>query len=283
MGRLIRGFSRFWRAVVSVITLQFIKGAKRIEEDSDIVGMEYDNIIKEDRKRAKKVKDAVGGLIAQQEGCIISVERISKQIGELAEERDGALALAQERMKVLKTEGKTDDEVLQDGEVMQYQSAYADAASTVSEKEARIKDLKGRAESLEVTISEYIVQAQEIARRAEELSSEKYEAMASIEANRQLNEINELVAGISTSGSGERLARVRQVTAEAEGKARAAARVAGTDQKFQKAKLRAAAKKHVQNKDFLAGMGIKTETAKPAVPSRKAPKAKADKAPELTE
>lgn len=285
MGRLIRGFSRFWRAVVSVITLQFIKGAKKIEEDSDIVGMEYDDIIRADKIRARKITEAVGGLIAQQEQCITKAERISKNIGEFVEERDGALALAQERMKALKVNGKTDDEVLQDGEVRQYQSAYTDAASTIVEKEARIKDFEIRAENLQVSIDEYVVQAQEVTRRADKMSSEKYEAMASIEASQQLKEINELVAGISVSGTGERLARVRQITAEAEGKAKAAARVAGTDQKFQRAKLRAAAKRHVQNKDFLAGMGIKTETATPAKPaaSKEAPKAKVDKTPELTE
>ncbi len=272
MSRLTNNIGRFFTALGSILSLGFLRRAERIERNPEVVGMEYDDIIKEKKTAAVGIKNAVGALIAQQETSNATVERIKDEIEILVEERDGALALAQERMKELRAGGMADADAINDGEVQQYQAAYADAASTIAEKEKRIIDLVGQVESLQGTIDQYTVQAQQLAREVERLGAEKQETQASMLANKELNSINEMLAGIALDGTGERLQRVRQIRAETEGRAKAAARIAGTEQKVQSAKLRAAAKLKVANKDFLAGLGIKAPAeSTAAAPSAEKP------------
>jgi len=153
-----------------------------------------------------------------------------------------------------------------------------DASSTFTEKQQRIADLEQQVKDLQVSIDQYVVQAQEVAREVEKLRSEKHETVASMEASQNIDRINEALAGISTSGIDDRLNEIRRRRDENIGRAKASARVAGTDVSLQRAKLRKAARAHVHTKDFLEAAGMAPEKV---VTEEKAPEVPAeDKLPE---
>lgn len=261
MGRVGNGFGRFFRAIASVITLGLVKFSEPIERKPEVVGLDYDEVIREKAKAAQLVKNAVGDLIAQQEMKKQKLEVLTKEIVALEQEKAGAQALARERVEALRAQGLGDAAIMQDGEVTQYQAAYTDVSSTLEEKKARVKDLEGDVENLQASIDQNVAQAQSLAREVETLRSEKHEAIASIAAAQQIDQINEALAGIATSGADDTLARLRRQRAEAEGRARAGTRVAGTDVNLQREKLRKAAVRHTQNSEFLKGIGLGGEAA----------------------
>ncbi|MBN1766599.1 MAG: hypothetical protein JW860_15195 [Sedimentisphaerales bacterium] len=266
MGRLVHGVRRAFRAIASVLTLGLVKFSEPIERNPEVVGLDYDEVIREKAKAAQLVKNAVGDLMAQQEMKKQKIETLTKEVVELEQEKAGAQALAKEQVDMLKAQGKSTDDIMQDGEVVQLQAAYNDASSTLEEKKARIVDLEADMETLKASIDQNIAQAQKLAREVETLRSEKHEAVASIAAAQQIDKINESLSGIATSGTDDTLARLRRQRNEAEGRARAATRVAGTDVSLQREKLRKAAIKYTQNTEFLKGIGI--ERSKPEEPEK---------------
>lgn len=271
MSRLSRGFGRFFRAIASVVTLGLVKFSEPIERNPEVVGLDYDQVIQEKAKAAQLVKNAVGDLIAQQEMKKQKIEALTKEIVELEQEKAGAQALAKERVDTLRAQGKPDADIMADGEVIQYQAAFTDASSTLGEKKARINDLESDMETLKGAIDQNIAQAQNLSREVEKLRSEKHEAVASIAAAQQIDKINEALAGISTSGSDETLQRLRRQRSEAEGRAKAATRLAGADMTVQREKLRKAAIRHTQNADFLQGIGLSSTPAQAETPASETP------------
>ena len=113
------------------------------------------------------------------------------------------------------------------------------------------------------------VQAQGLSSEVQRLQSEKHEAVADVTISRMMDEINSVAAGISSSGADEKLAQLRQRRAEAKGRAQAASVIAGTDANLQRDKLRAAAQKHVQNSEFVKGLGL-AQPVQAAAPAAKA-------------
>ncbi len=271
-----RSIGRFFRAVIRVISLGFIKMAEPIERSPEMVGLQYEEIIVKKAKAAKQVKDAIGGLMAQQETAKQKLQTVTREIEELEDEKAGAQALAEKRAGGMRAAGKTDEDIMTDTEVMQYQAAFTDASSTIAEKQHRAADLEGQVKQMQATIDDYILQVQTMAREVEKLRSERHEAVADMAASQRFDEINEALAGISTSGVENELANLRRRRQEAKGKAKASARVAGVDMSVQRQKLRAAARQSVHSTEFLQGIGLgqkEKPSAEPPAAAKEAAKA----------
>jgi phage shock protein A len=256
MGRLTRSIGRFFNGVINLITLRFIWASKKIEDNPEVVGLEYDEIIRGKAGAAQRVKNAVGGLIANQEQWGARLASLTDEIENLEQEKAGAQALAEGRVKALRAQGMSDANILKDPEVMQYQAAFADCASTIEEKRARAQDLEKQIQDIQGTVEEYVVQLQNMQRDLQQLRAERHEAVADMQISLQFDSINEALAGISTEGTENRLVELRRRRSEARGKARASSRLAGTDVSLQRQKLREAARQRVGNREFLNAIGI---------------------------
>ena len=64
MSRIGHGIGRALRAIASVITLGLVKFSEPIERNPEVVGLDYDEVIKQKDKAAQLVTNAVGDLIA---------------------------------------------------------------------------------------------------------------------------------------------------------------------------------------------------------------------------
>jgi phage shock protein A len=162
------------------------------------------------------------------------------------------------------------EDALKDEEFLSYQSAYNDATSTLSAKEENLADLEARVESMQQSVTDYTLQAQELAREVDQLRSERHEAEADARLSKEFDSINESLAGISTSGADHDLVELRRDVAKSRGRAKASAKIAKVDVSTQRAKLREAARSKVSNKEFLKSIGVETTPTKitPSSPSK---------------
>lgn len=258
-----RAFGRLFRNILSVITFGLVKVSEPIESHPQIVGIRYDEVIQEKADAAKRIKNAIGGLMARQAEAEEKLKQVTAEIEELEDVKAGAQALAREQVEKMQGAGKSSDEILRDAEVVQLQAAYSDAGSTIEEKKARAKDLEDQIHSLQESVDRYVLDAQDLMREVEKLQAEKHETVASMEAARQIEQMNEAMAGISSGGADETLAELRKRRAEAEGRAKAAQAISSTDVTRQRQKLRDAARQHVHNKEFISALGL-GESAAPS-------------------
>jgi len=260
---------RFFKAIVTVISFGFIKFAEPVERNPMYMGLQYDDVIDQKRNTLKQIKDAIGGLIGNKSLQEQQLRDLTKQIEDLEQERAGAQALGADKAKKLQAQGKSADDILKDPEVMQYQAAYNDASTTLEAKRSHTADLESQIKLLDDNVNNYVLQAQSLSSEVQRLQSEKHEAVADVTISRMMDDINSVAAGISSSGADDKLAQLRQRRAEAKGRAQAASVIAGTDANLQREKLRAAAQKHVQNSEFVSGLGLAQPSA-PAAPVSKA-------------
>lgn len=288
MGQFSRSLGRLIRGIIRTISFGLIKMAEPLEQRPEMIGMRYEDVIAQKAKAAQGLKNSIGSIIAEEEILRARAKTIAKSIKELAQEKDGAGVLAEERFKLLLSQGKTQEEALEDPELKEYQSAFNDASSTIVAKDENLKDILQRAEELKKTSNNFVIQAQELAREIEKLRSERHEAEAEARLAQASDAINEALAGISTSGADNELAEIRRDVAAIKGRAKASARIAETDIGVQRQKLREAAKGKVANVEFLKVIGAKVKlgTAPQPVATEKTseePPQTAKETPQLTE
>lgn len=246
--------SRFIRGLVNLVTLRFLWASRKIEDSRGMMGLKYDQIIEKYSKDAKEVQDAIGGLEANKQECMLKMDALTKEIEELENEMAGAQALAEGKVKQLMEAGKTEQEAFADGEVQQWEAHYQDAESTVIEKKTRFAEYELRVGQLEESVNNYVIQAQRMVRDIGKLRQEKHEAIADVRISQQMEAINSRLSGLSTGQSDDQLRELRDRVAQAKGKASAAQKVAGTDMALQREKLRRAAQAKVSSSSFRKGI-----------------------------
>ena len=284
MGQLSRSFGRFIRGVLRIISFGFIKLAEPLEKSPEMIGMRYEEVIADKAKTARKLKDAIGAIMAEEEIIRARAGTIADELEELKQDRDGAQAFAKERFEALIASGVNQEEALKDSELQDYQSSYNDAVSTIGAKEGNLNDLEAQADRLKQRGDDYIIQAKELSREVSRLRAERHEAEADARLAKEFDSINEALAGISDSGADHKLVELRRDVAQVKGRAKASARIAEVDVSSQRAKLRAKAKATVANAEFLKAIGAKTEAPKtPATPEKAKPSTEVPKTekPEL--
>ena len=257
---------RFFRALFYYVSGQFIWGAKSLERNPHVIEARYDSVIGKYRQRLAVVKDAVGGIVALREQRKMDLERLGEQQKELQETLEGAEALAADRAKKLKAQGKTDAEVQDDAEFKQYSSAYADAESSLQGVVASIDRVQRDIEKYEQQASDHVIQLQQMQREGKRIEGEKYETLVDVSMATQEREINDMVSGFATDGTAKELQSLRELRTKARGDAEVSRRLSGADANLQAAKLRAAAQSARAGSRLAAklGLGVQASAEAPA-------------------
>ena len=257
--------ARFARGLVNLVTLRFLWASRKVEDSRGMMGLQYDQIIEKYAKDAKEVQDAIGGLEANKQECMLKMNALTKEIEELENEMAGAQALTEDKVKQLMQAGKTQEEAFTDGEVRQWESHFQDAESTVMEKKTRFAEYEQQVKQLEESVDNYVLQAQRMVRDIEKLRQEKHEAIADVRISQQMEAINSRLSGLSTGQTDDQLRELRDRVNQSKGRATAAQKVAGTDMALQREKLRKAAQAKVSSSSFRKGISLpKKETQEPA-------------------
>jgi phage shock protein A len=267
---------RYFRAFGYLITGRIDSARMALSANPYVVQATYDNIISEKRKRVQQYKDAVAGMIAQEEKKKAELKRQSDETAKLKNLRDGAAAMAK---KVVERHGGDVEAVKGDPEYLKCQAAFKDFSSTLHEKENRCAGLETDIKTLDENISGHKVQLQSLLRELDQVSQEKHEAVADILTAKEEKELADMITGISEDKTSKELQEMRDLRTKTKAGARISREMAGVDTKHSEAEFLEYAAKNQADSEFdkLIGLAkeqpVKAEEKKDTAEKTKLPEA----------
>ena len=252
---------RWFKAIGYLLTGQIDSARRVIDQNPHVVRAKYDQIVRDKVNQIHTYKQAVAGLIAQQENKMAKVKTLSDEVGNLERLKAGALAKAKQTVEALTKAGKTKEEIHQHEDYMKCLAAYNDFSATLAEKQDHITDLEKDIAGYAKTIGEHKVQLQQLLRDVEKIKAEAADTVADVITAKQERDLADMLSGIAKDGSAEELQRLRQMRQELRAEARISKEMAGTDTKAQEAEFLDYARKTSASSEFdaLVGLAEKTE------------------------
>ncbi|MHC5053979.1 MAG: PspA/IM30 family protein [Planctomycetota bacterium] len=267
---MFRAIGRWLKAVGYLFTGRIDAARRALDTNPHVVRAKYEDIIREKTDRIQQYKQAVAGLIAQQENKMAKVKALTEEVGRLERLKAGALAKAKQSVEKLQKAGKSKDEIQTDVDYQKCLSAFNDFSSTLGEKQDRIAELEHDIEDYHKRIGEHKVQLQQLLREIDGLKSEAADAVADMITAKQEKEIGDTLAGIAKDGTAEELQRMRQLRQEVKAEAKISKELSGVESKAQEAEFLEYARTSSANSEFdaLVGLGEEKESATPSRESR---------------
>lgn len=268
---MFRAIGRWFKAIGYLLTGQIDSARRVLDTNPHVVRAKYDTIIRDKVARIQTYKQAVAGLIAQQENKMAVVKRLTEEVQNLERLKAGALAKAKQTVEKLKAAGKTDEEVKTDEDYKRCLAAYNDFSATLAEKQNHITDNEQDIEGYRKTIGDHKIQLQQLLREVDKIKAEAHDAVADIITAKQEKDIADMLAGIAQDGTAQELQNLRQLRQEVRAEARVSKELAGTDTKAQEAEFLEYARTSQSNAEFdnLIGLGTPAES-KPAAKTKDA-------------
>ena len=256
---MFSAIGRWLKATGYLLTGRIDAARRTLDTNPYVVRAKYDEIIADKTTRIQQYKQAVAGLIAQQENKMSKVKKATEDVERLERLKAGALAKAKERVSQLQKEGKAKEDIQTDEEYMKCLSAFNDFTSTLAEKQEIINELEGDITEYGNRIKEHKVQLQNLVRDIDKIRSEASEAVADFITAQQEKEISDALTGIAEDGTAEELAKMRQLRQEVKAEARISKELAGTETKAQEAEFLEYARTSVASSEFEALVGLAEE------------------------
>jgi phage shock protein A len=262
---MFRALTNWVKALGYLITGQIDSARRTLDTNPAVMGAKYDDIIKDKTNQIHTYKQAVAGLMAQQENKIQTAKSLTEDITKLERLKAGALAKAKKTLADLQASGMSTEDIQNHEDYKICQNAYHDFSSTESEKQVRVEEIEKDIEEYGKRISDHKVQLTSLVRDIEEIRVEKSDAVADVISATQETELNEMLAGISKDGTSEELQRMRQLRQEVKSEAKITREMAGTDTRAQEAEFMEYARQDQASSEFeaLLGLAEHTETGTP--------------------
>ncbi|MFP4382288.1 MAG: PspA/IM30 family protein [Candidatus Sumerlaeia bacterium] len=268
---MFKAIGRWFKAMGYLMTGRIDAARRALDTNPHVVRAKYDEIISEKTGRIQQYKQAVAGLIAQQENKVSKIKGLTGEVEKLERLKAGALAKAKQEVARLQSTGKSMEEIKLDEDYKKCLGAYNDFTSTLQEKQARIEELEQDVEDYGKRIGEHKVQLQHLVRDIEKIKSESHEAVADMITAQQEKEISDALSGIAEDGTALELQRMRELRQEVKAEARISKELAGTDAMAQEAEFLEYARQSTASDEFdaLVGLAEEKDTAPPAAPEKK--------------
>jgi len=174
---MFKAMGRWVKAILYLMTGQIDAARRTSDTNPHVMRAKYEEIIHEKLSRIQQYKQAVAGLIAQQEKKKHKIESLTDDVKRLEDLRSGALAKAKQTVKSLQSSGMSMEAIHADEDYMRCQTAFKDFSSTVSEKQDRITELEEDVTDYTKRIGEHKVQLQSLLRDIDDLKSEAADAV----------------------------------------------------------------------------------------------------------
>lgn len=230
---MFRAIGRWIKAVGYLLTGQVDSARRVLDTNPHVIRAKYDEIVREKISRIQQYKQAVAGLIAQEESKTAKIKQLSEEVANLERLKAGALAKAKQTVDKLQSAGKSKEAIHADENYKKCLAAYNDFSSTLAEKQERIEELENNVADYKKTIGEHEVQLQQLLREVEKVRSEAADTVAEVISAKQEKEIADTIAGIAEDGTAEELQSLRKMRQEVKAEARVAKEMAGADTKAQ--------------------------------------------------
>ncbi|HIQ21355.1 MAG TPA: hypothetical protein EYH34_09010 [Planctomycetes bacterium] len=225
---MFRAIARYFRALGYLLVGKIDAARTALSTSPTVVRATYDAILREKKKRIQQYKDAVAGMIAQEEKKKAELRRQSDELARLEKLKEGAAAMAR---RVVEKHGGNVAAIKGDPDYMKCQAAFKDFNSTIEEKEARVAELEEDIRALSSSIAGHKIQLETLHREIEQIRQEREETVADIITAREEKELADMIAGISEDRSSQELQELRELRQRAKAGARVARELAGTDAK----------------------------------------------------
>ena len=261
---MFRALGRWIKAVGYLLTGQIDAARRTLDTNPHVMRAKYDEILREKTSRIHQYKQAVAGLIAQQENKMQKVKMLTDEVGRLENLRAGALAKAKQKVVELQRAGKTTEQIQHDEDYLRCQAAYKDFSSTLAEKQSRIEELEADIGDYGKRIGDHKVQLQSLLRELDKLRAEQVDAVAEVITSREEKELADTLSGIAQDGTAEELQRLRQLRQEVKAEARISRELAGTDTRAQEAEFMEFARSSQSDSEFDTLIGLAASVEKPA-------------------
>ena len=256
---MFRAIGRWIKAMMYLFTGRLDAARRALDTNPHVVQAKYDGIIREKVGRIHTYKQAVAGLIAQQETKMAKVKTLTGEVERLERLKAGALAKAKQSVAKLQKGGKGKEEIQKDVDYQKCLSAFNDFSSTLDEKQDRITELEGDVGQYRTRIGEHKIQLQGLLREIEALKSESADAVADMITSKQEKEIGDTLAGIAKDGTAEELQRMRQLRQEVKAEAKISKELSGVETKAQEEEFLEYARASSSDSEFGALVGLSEE------------------------
>src|SRR6185436_6089897 len=133
---------RWFKAVGYLMTGQIDSARRVIDQNPHVVRAKYDQIVRDKVNQIHTYKQAVAGLIAQQETKMAKVKHVREEVGNLERLKAGALAKAKQTDEQLTKSGKTTDEIHATEDYKKCLAAFNDFSTTLNKTQDRIAELE---------------------------------------------------------------------------------------------------------------------------------------------
>lgn len=257
---MFRAIGRWIKAVGYLLTGQVDSARRVLDTNPHVIRAKYDEIVREKISRIQQYKQAVAGLIAQEEAKTAKVKQLSEEVANLERLKAGALAKAKQTVAKLQSAGKSKEAIHADENYKKCLAAYNDFSSTLAEKQERIEELENNVADYKKTIGEHKVQLQQLLREVEKVRTEAVDTVAEVISAKQEREIADTIAGIAEDGTAEELQSLRKMRQEVKAEARVAKEMAGADAKAQENEFLEYARTSESTSEFDSLIGL-AETA----------------------
>lgn len=247
---------RWFRSVGFFLSGNIDASRRNLDTNPHVVAARYDDVVREKTARFHQYKQAVAGLIAQQEGKIQTAKTLTEEIRRLDQLKAGALAKAKKKVEELKTQGAGEDLIKNDAEYLKCLAAYNDFNSTLTEKNARVEELEKDINDYGERIKEHKLQMQGLMREIEKIRAESKDAVADVISSKEEKEIADALAGLSKDGSETDLQELRKLRNEVKAEARVSKELAGTNTKVLEEEFLAYARQSENSNEFDALIGL---------------------------
>ena len=260
---MFRAIGRWIKAVGYLLTGQVDSARRVLDTNPHVIRAKYDEIVREKISRIQQYKQAVAGLIAQEEAKTAKVKQLSEEVANLERLKAGALAKAKQTVAKLQSARKSKEAIHADENYKKCLSAYNDFSSTLAEKQERIEELENNVADYKKTIGEHKVQLQQLLREVEKVRSEAADTVAEVISAKQEKEIADTIVGIAEDGTAEELQSLRKMRQEVKAEARVAKEMAGADTKAQENEFLEYARTSESTSEFdsLIGLAESAESA----------------------
>lgn len=260
---MFKAIGRWIKAVGYLLTGQIDSARRVLDTNPHVIKAKYDAIVEDKIERIHQYKQAVAGLIAQEEKKLSKIKQLTSEVENLERLKAGALAKAKQTVEQLKVTGVSEEAIHDDENYKKCLTAYKDFNSTLSEKQERISELEADIEGYKNNISDHKIQLQQLLRDVEKVKAEAADTVADVITAKQEKELAETFAGIAKDGTAEELQNLREMRQELKAEAKITKELAGTDTKSQEAEFLEYARQSESTSEFDALIGLASEIPAP--------------------
>lgn len=188
---------KFLKTLWQYISGFFSMKADSLQNQKYVVSEKYDKIIQDNQTRLSDMSNAIAQLMTIEQNDILKIKSSNENIVNLKKSRDKHIENAKKLVEKLKLENKTKEEIESNSEYKVLIEHYSSTDQLIKQLEVSIGSLEDGLEVKRSQLSTLKNELQKLRNEQNNLRSEKLDTLSDITVSKQLQEVNDLITGIT--------------------------------------------------------------------------------------